>query len=105
LFQGTLIWVFVPNGTPLTLEYIMQARASGLGDTNIGISSINDPFVLSTDPVQMFDPMTLTVTDVAADVPEPESWLLCLAGLAILVWSKRFGGAFRDQCVHDFFWY
>src|SRR5215831_4801063 len=89
LFQDHLDLGIVPNGTPLTLEYIMQARASGLGDTNIGISSINDPFVLSADPVQRFDPLTLTVTDIAADVPEPGTWLLCLSGVAIPVFQRR----------------
>jgi len=87
-FQGHLDLGTVPAGTPLTLEYIMQARASGRGETNIGISSINDPFLLGTDPVQMADPMTLTVTDGAAATPEPGSWLLCLSGAAILAWSR-----------------
>jgi hypothetical protein len=69
----------------------MQARASGLGVANIGISSINDPFLLSTDPVHLYDPMTLTLTPAAAasDAPEPGSWLLCLAGAAILLGSRK----------------
>jgi hypothetical protein len=92
LFQGHLDPGVVPAGTPLTLEYIMQACASGLGIANIGIASINDPFLLSTDPVHLYDPMTLTLADAAApsDAPEPGSWLLCLSGVAILV-SGRIG--------------
>lgn len=89
LFRGHLDLGIVPAGTPLTLEYIMQARARGLGLANIGIASINDPFVLSTDPVQSFDPLTLTVTDAASAVPEPGSWLFCSSGIAILVGSGR----------------
>src|SRR5437016_13809305 len=42
LYQGHLDMGTVPPGTPLTVEYLLQARASGVLRANIAISSVND---------------------------------------------------------------
>jgi hypothetical protein len=90
IFRGHVELGRVPAGSPLRLEYVMQVRARGIGATNIGIAAINDPFLLDTDPVQMFDPLTLTLTPAATAVPEPKTLLTALAGLAGMLGAAGF---------------
>jgi hypothetical protein len=81
-FHGHLDLGLIPAGVPLTVEYQMQARGSGLLLANIGLAAINDPFLLSTDPVQPGVALDLAVAP-AAPVPAPATWMLLLAGLAL----------------------
>ena len=87
-FEGHVDGRIVPVGSPVTVEYIMQVRARGFGATNIGIAAINDPFLLSTDPVHLAHSVTLTLTQAEANVPEPRSFLLCLVPLGLLLWRR-----------------
>ena len=50
-FHGHLDLGLVPAGSPLTVEYQLQTRGSGVLLANIGLAGINDPFILDTDPV------------------------------------------------------
>jgi len=83
-YTGHLDLGIIPVGSPVTVEYIMQTRASGVGVGNIAIAAINDPFLLDTDPVQ---PGALTF--VASPVPEPGTGLLSLLGLTGLARAAR----------------
>jgi len=84
LFQGSLDLGLIPAGAPMTVSYRLYAYAFGVGAANMGIAAINDPFLVSTDPVQRFDTLSLTLTNVDS-VPEPDSRLLALAGSALLL--------------------
>ena len=92
-FLGHLDLGLVPTGAPLSVEYQMQTRGSGLLLANIGLAGINDPFVLDTDPVQA-GTFTLTV-EPAAPVPEPQTWALFAGGLALLAGALRRRGPHR----------
>ncbi|MGH9722959.1 MAG: hypothetical protein ACRD8O_22335 [Bryobacteraceae bacterium] len=37
----------------------------------IGLAAINDPFLLSTDPVQQFDTLIVSLSPAGAEVPSP----------------------------------
>lgn len=84
-FTGILDVGDVPAGVPITVEYQIQARASGRALLNTAIAAINDPFLLSTDPVLQGTPLQLTFTPVVDTVPEPSTVLLVLSGVAMAV--------------------
>ncbi len=97
-FQGHLDLGLIPAGVPLTLEYQMQARGSGLLLANIGLAAINDPFLLSTDPVLPGVALDLAVAP-QAPVPVPATWMLLLAGLALVpAFARRRPGS---RCGDD----
>ena len=77
-FEGHLDLGLIPIGLPLTLEYQMQARGSGRMAANIGLAAINDPFILSTDPIQ--PGMALNIAVAPAVVPLPAAWLVLASG-------------------------
>jgi hypothetical protein len=70
---------------PLRVEYILQARAWGQTGLNSAIASINDPFLLDTDPVQQGPPLLLTLTPV----PEPAAGIMLLIGMATMLIGCR----------------
>lgn len=84
-FTGILDVGDVPAGLPITVEYQVQARARGRALLNTAIAAINDPFLLSTDPVLQGTPLQLTFTPVVDTVPEPSTVLLVLSGVAMAV--------------------
>ena len=65
---------------PLTVEYQLQTRGSGLMLANIGLAGINDPFILDTDPVT---PGALVLT-WAEPQPLDGSQLMFVDGIASL---------------------
>jgi hypothetical protein len=97
LFQGHLELGRIPRGVPVSIEYILQARATGRLAGNIGIAAVNDPFLLETDPVLASAPLALTLTprvDPPPQVPEPAStWLVALAVAACAGRRVRPGAA------------
>src|SRR6185436_18232217 len=72
-FTGVLDLGFLDAGRPLRLEYLLQARASGLAVFNSAIAAINDPFEVDTDPVRQGAPLTLKSSDNPRAVPEPST--------------------------------
>lgn len=83
-FFGTLQISNIPGGSPLRVEYQIQARAKGLAVFNHAIAAINDPFTVTTDPIRQGTPITVTFTDTAVDpVPEPSTAILLFTGAAI----------------------
>jgi hypothetical protein len=84
-FLGHLDLGILPADTPLTVEYVLQARASGRVAFSSAIAAINDPFELDGDPVQQGVPLVLTQTIV----PEPATALLVLAGVGWLGFAQR----------------
>lgn len=83
-FFGTLDITNIPAGSPLRVEYQIQARAKGLAVFNHAIAAINDPFTVSTDPIRQGTPIAVTFTDSAVEpVPEPSTAILLLTGAAI----------------------
>lgn len=83
-FFGTLDIGTVSAGSPLTVDYQIQARAKGLAVFNHAIAAINDPFTVTTDPIRQGTPITVTFTDSAVEpVPEPSTAILLLTGAAI----------------------
>jgi len=81
-FQGHLDLGLIPPGLPLRVEYQMQARGEGVLAHNIGLSAINDPFLLSTDPVSPGVAMTLALGPPTT-VPGPATLILLMAGLGV----------------------
>lgn len=88
-FFGTLEIGNIPAGSPLRVEYQIQARAKGLAVYNHAIAAINDPFTVTTDPIRQGTPISVTFTDSAVDpVPEPSSALLLLAGVVTFAFRR-----------------
>lgn len=84
-YSGHLDLGVIPMGSPLTVEYQMQARGEGDVAANIGLAAINDPFVLDTDPVLPGTAIMLAT----APVPEPATALLWAAGVLTLIGLAR----------------
>jgi hypothetical protein len=84
-FTGHIDVGQLPAGVPLRVEYTLQARASGITVLNSAIAAVNDPFLVDTDPVQQGIPFTVTLTAV----PEPASWVMCMAGMLVMMNSRR----------------
>jgi len=85
VFEGELDLGALAPGT-LTISYEMLARVEGVAARTAAAASINDPFLLATDPTAgtplMFD------AAAPAAVPEPSS-LALLAPLALLALRRR----------------
>lgn len=91
-YSGHLDLGVIPMGSPLTVEYQMQARGMGDVAANIGLAAINDPFVLDTDPVLPGTAIMLA----AAPVPEPTTAFLWTAGmLTLIAFARRRTSALR----------
>lgn len=84
-FTGVLDLGSIPSGVPLTVEYVMQARANGIAQFNSAIAAINDPFLVDSDPVRTGAPLIVTSSAGVSDVPEPSTSLLIGFGLTALV--------------------
>jgi hypothetical protein len=84
-FSGHLDLGLVPAGDPITVEYLLQVRASGIGRDNVAIAAINDPFTLATDPVRLGAPLVLSLTEI----PEPGTAALVAVGGGLLAALRR----------------
>lgn len=90
-FAGRVDIGRVNAGSPLRVEYTLQARASGQTLLNSAIAAVNDPFLVDTDPVRLGAPIQVTFSPV----PEPTGASLGILGLLIAAgWrqSRRFSG-------------
>ena len=84
-FSGHIDLGIVPAGLPITVQYVLQARAWGTVALSSAIAAINDPFLLDTDPVASGVPMALMLTPV----PEPPAFVLMLLGGLLSVARAR----------------
>ncbi len=84
-FTGHIDLGVIPANATLRIEYLMQARAWGDVGFSSAIAAINDPFALDTDPVQAGRGLNFLPTPV----PEPQAWLLLLAGIGVLAACSR----------------
>jgi hypothetical protein len=84
-YAGTLdLGVLLPGQT-MQVEYIMQARAIGFASANVAIAGINDPFFIDSDPVTPGAPAVFRTVQV----PEPASFMFCLAGGLLAIKRPR----------------
>lgn len=110
-FSGHLDLGNIPAGVPITVDYVVQARAWGTVAFSSAIAAINDPFFLDTDPVTSGPPLVLTL---APAVPEPPAFALLLLGGMLLAMRARQGrscaaiqaidSSHRTACAKDHRW-
>ena len=92
-YTGHINLGVIPANATLRIEYTMQARASGDVSFSSAIAAINDPFELDTDPVQA----GMGLNFVATPVPEPQAWLLLVAGIGMLAACSRLRESARHR--------
>ena len=75
-------------GSPFATA-ILEVQTGGLAFANIGIAAINDPFLLDTDPVQSFAPVTLTVSPRGASDAGPGACRAAACATGMAAWLRR----------------
>lgn len=86
-YTGHLDLGSIPAGSAFNVEYVLQTRVSGRALYSTAIAAINDPFLLSTDPV--VPGAGIVFTGDPTTVPLPASAWLFLGAAGLLAGLQR----------------